>query len=584
MSEAMGVAAFLILLLPLAQEGHSVLALLLKSRLAQQRGQLELALQLAEQACGESPASADSHFQQAEILVELLGRRSSLLEEEKLLRLLLDGMNRFPDDFRFSGALGRLLVDQPAMARQVPAPSALVCLQRSLEKIDPALPELVPDRADTLALLGQVELGRDPLAASRYLTKALALMPEMEWAWLQAAQSLERAGLLRSARHCYRQFLEGTDYIPASSRWSAQGAVLRLSALLEPGQESLDALQTFLKENAGENALHWDFVDFFARYGAFSQVLALLSSMPQVVREHVQFGLMQARILVLQGSYDEALEVALLTLDRFPQGEPSRHLFSLALEAALLCKAPVSPDRLTRFAPLVGQQDLSRLQWAALQNSREDWFELESDHPFVVAIRQYGRREGSEIAFAILKARLAVAHQMPRLALPFYEDLPNSLVSRESELQLEMADAYALAGQTERAFRMYQRLLHQKRDSPSLYNNYGYFLLLEGRELAKAQQLVERSLQMDPSCVSCLDSMGWALFRSGEADQARLFLEKALLVDAKDPVKLEHLGDVMAALGRQEDAERYWSLCLSSRDELHLSRTFFQLLDKLDPP
>jgi tetratricopeptide (TPR) repeat protein len=580
----MGVAAFLIVVISLAQDGHDVLALLLKSRLAQQRGQLELALQLAEQACSQSPPTADSLFQRAEIFMEIFSRGGSLIEEEKLLRMLVEGMERFPRDFRFSGALGRLLFEQPGMARQVQAPNADACLQRSLDQIDPASPELLPDRAETLALLGQIEMVRDPLAASRHFSDALGLMPELEWTWLQAALSLERAGLLRSSRSSYRQFLELADYIPASSQTAVSGALLRLDALLEPGQETLLPLQKFLEEHREETALQWDFIDFFARFGAFSQVRTLLSWMPEPLRQHVQFGIMQVRVLQQQGAYEEALAIALENLERFPHGEPSRHLFSLALDAALLSKQPVPLDRLNNLAHLAGQQDFMRLQWAALQGGREDWFEIETSHPFVLSIRQLGRSAGGSVAHAVLRARLAMAQQNPRVALAFFQQLPRSILNRDPELQLEMADAHALAGQTDQAFKMYQSLLRRNWQSSSLYNNYGYFLLLDGKDLGKARRLIERSLQIDPSCTSCLDSLGWALFLLGETEQAKTYLEKALAADGNDPVKWEHMGDVLAALDRRTEAERFWSQCMTSREERHLSQVFFTLLDKLDPP
>jgi uncharacterized protein HemY len=58
---------------------------------------------------------------------------------------------------------------------------------------------------------------------------------------------------------------------------------------------------------------------------------------------------------------------------------------------------------------------------------------------------------------------------------------------------------------------------------------------------------------MDPDSAAIIDSMGWVLFRLGEYEAARDYLERAYrLMD--DPEVIAHLVDVHWALGDQERA------------------------------
>ena len=52
-----------------------------------------------------------------------------------------------------------------------------------------------------------------------------------------------------------------------------------------------------------------------------------------------------------------------------------------------------------------------------------------------------------------------------------------------------------------------------------------------------------------------IDSLGWALFRKGRLEDARAELERALVLSGGDPEIHAHLGDVLLALGRPDDAK-----------------------------
>jgi predicted Zn-dependent protease len=52
-----------------------------------------------------------------------------------------------------------------------------------------------------------------------------------------------------------------------------------------------------------------------------------------------------------------------------------------------------------------------------------------------------------------------------------------------------------------------------------------------------------------------MDSLGWAYYRVGSLDSARVELEAAIKASGEDPTILEHLGDVYAALNQVPEAK-----------------------------
>ena len=73
--------------------------------------------------------------------------------------------------------------------------------------------------------------------------------------------------------------------------------------------------------------------------------------------------------------------------------------------------------------------------------------------------------------------------------------------------------------------------------------------------LAEARQLIEKALALAPDDGFILDSMGWVLYRQGDLAGALTYLERSY-AKREDPEVAAHLGEVLWALGRQDDASR----------------------------
>lgn len=107
-----------------------------------------------------------------------------------------------------------------------------------------------------------------------------------------------------------------------------------------------------------------------------------------------------------------------------------------------------------------------------------------------------------------------------------------------------------------------RELLQRNPENATALNNLGYFLIARGERLEEAVKLIERAVNIEPTNGNFLDSLGWANYKLGRLEQARIELEKARMYARNDASVHEHLGDVLKELGREQEARRSWEKAL----------------------
>jgi len=107
-----------------------------------------------------------------------------------------------------------------------------------------------------------------------------------------------------------------------------------------------------------------------------------------------------------------------------------------------------------------------------------------------------------------------------------------------------------------------ERLLRQvitlKPDHAHAHNALGYSLADRSQRLDEARQLLQRALELQPNDPFIIDSMGWLEFRAGNRDEAVRLLRKAYSA-RPDTEIAAHLGEVLWASGRRDEARRVWA-------------------------
>ena len=100
-----------------------------------------------------------------------------------------------------------------------------------------------------------------------------------------------------------------------------------------------------------------------------------------------------------------------------------------------------------------------------------------------------------------------------------------------------------------------RKLIELRPDSAQAYNALGYSFADRNLRLLEARELIEKALKLSPDDTFIIDSLGWVLYRQGDLAGALSVLERAY-AQRDDPEIAAHLGEVLSALGRADDARR----------------------------
>lgn len=109
------------------------------------------------------------------------------------------------------------------------------------------------------------------------------------------------------------------------------------------------------------------------------------------------------------------------------------------------------------------------------------------------------------------------------------------------------------------AEKYFEKSLELAPDNPETLNYLGYMWAEHGTNLAKAREYIEKALKREPENAAYLDSMAWVLFQLKQPQEALVHVQKSVkLSEEPDAVLLDHLGDILSALGRGDEACDAW--------------------------
>lgn len=170
----------------------------------------------------------------------------------------------------------------------------------------------------------------------------------------------------------------------------------------------------------------------------------------------------------------------------------------------------------------------------------DSWFYL-----FVgVAGNELKRYEESEVA---LKKGMSLASQ----------DNAELLI----QYQFTLADNFYKRKEAAKAFEIFEDIMSKDPENVVVLNNYSYYLSLENQQLDKAEEMSRACIEKEPESSTYLDTYAWVLYKKGDYEKAKTYIEKAFA--NSDEAELsgevwEHYGDILFKLGEKEEAKEKW--------------------------
>ena len=109
----------------------------------------------------------------------------------------------------------------------------------------------------------------------------------------------------------------------------------------------------------------------------------------------------------------------------------------------------------------------------------------------------------------------------------------------------------------------FKKALELNPNQPLVLNYLAYSWVEQGRNYKEAKIMLLRAVELRPNDGYIADSLGWALFKMGDGEEAVPILERAVQLQTKDWAINDHLGDAYWVVGRQNEARFQWRHALS---------------------
>ena len=343
--------------------------------------------------------------------------------------------------------------------------------------------------------------------AQAEVNRALELRPEWEMAALLQAQ--------------------------IAARTSAAQAIAYLQAFVERNPMARDAHLQLARALVGEK-----------RYDEarqhFNQLLKGFPDNPDVVYPVALLALQQNDLAVAETQFNH-----LLTLDIPDKSIAYYYLAQIAEEKGKLDEALGLYAKVESGDQMV-QARMRSAQILAGQGKLDDARKLLSEAST--------GSEGQSIQFAIAEAALLRKAKQPQAAF----DLLDARLETQpdnAELLYETALLAERLDQLEIMERRLRRVIELQPEHGQAYNALGYSFADRGIRLPEARELIDKALALMPNDTFILDSLGWVQYRQGDLAGALATLERAYGM-RDDPEIGAHLGEVLWAIGRKDDAQK----------------------------
>jgi len=152
------------------------------------------------------------------------------------------------------------------------------------------------------------------------------------------------------------------------------------------------------------------------------------------------------------------------------------------------------------------------------------------------------------------------------------------------ELDYQRAVLLERDGKVDAALALLESLHRVRPLDAAITNALGFTLADHKRTLPRAEQLIREALQSQPDDPAMLDSLGWVLYRRGQAGAAAPILARAyrLLHDGDIGA---HWGEALWAAGQKAAATAAWQRALAADpDNAHLTMTVAHYAPNLAAP
>lgn len=425
-----------------------------------------------------------------------------------------------------------------------------------------------PEAAEAYGLQASSFIAINDLeAAAKAVGKALELAPGDEKAVTVAADVELRRGHLDRAEKHYRSLVDRNTA-------NLEGRVGLARILRRKGNlpEAEMQLRTLLQETPEAIPVIEELVEVLLVGNRPMEALALCV---QAVDEHPNRVRLRERQLSILASVGRDNDVY-STAQKLLADHPGNVVAHVQLAAMFLRKGlpSLAQEHCAKaLAQQPGMEAAYRLQTTALlqtgdlEQAREKLDRLlaimPGDLEAMVKMADYHRRKGApDRAVAVLQEAV--------------KDHPGSALARA-----HLAQALFAQGNARGALAEFREALRLSPDDPKALNNLAAAIHYNDGDLDEALALAQRARDLEPGNAQILDTLGWVYHRRGDHAAALPSVQTAVALQPELPILRYHLGAILAALDRPDEARAALQSALAAGVEFQGHAEARDLLQRL---
>jgi len=148
-----------------------------------------------------------------------------------------------------------------------------------------------------------------------------------------------------------------------------------------------------------------------------------------------------------------------------------------------------------------------------------------------------------------------------------------------NQFYLTLAESYHSLGKHKQSDNYFDKYLENDSTNAYLMNNYAYYLVQRNTNLQKSLELSRKSIEIEPFNSSFLDTYSWILYKMGDYEKSLNYINRAYKYGGnKNPVILDHFGDILFKLGNNDEAVLRWK----DAYKLNNSNTILQKINEVN--
>jgi len=437
------------------------------------------------------------------------------------------------------------------------------------------------DVGDTQSVVAMLKKVVDKAPTLRTLL-ALANAYEQMRDYASAAQVLKQANQLNSAN-------------PQIKRALAQNLLYA-----DQADQALELYQQLVRDEPRDAQAHLRIAEIYRSKRDFAQARAALNKARELESDSLEARYEEVNLLESEGKFEEAIAVLRSILEETAKSEyqpPEKANRAMFLERLgyLQRSARDVAGAVATFRALgqLGPEYASRGAVQVIETYRQAKEFKQAEQEAAAAVRQFPKDRVVQVVYANLLAdtgKVDEAAAQVRGLLKGDGDREVYLTlaqiyekgKRFRDMQKALEDAEKLSkssGEIEAvlfmrgamfekmknydaAEREFRKVIEANPKNAGALNYLGYMFADRGVKLEEAKSLIERALEIDPGNGAYLDSLGWAYYRLNNLEAAEKYLRLALEQTHGDPTVHDHLGDVLIAQGKVEEAIQQWQKSL----------------------